>query len=463
MFYAFTFFEVITNKSDFISRGGKVTILSTALTAFVVLTLTLGVSGILSLLPLSRPLRTDATFAEIFDDTGVGWARYIIAVGAILALVVTLWQLLLSGASELQRVSKDGLVFECIHWTMTERDTSTIPAFVIGILAVIFSIIFPMTNLVQLTSHASLVVYIVSCTSVTSLRYNTPKSFAMANLKNRRKRRRRKKFIYNPDGSLSYGSTVGSTSHPANTPTPRDVCLIDVSNGTANGTLPLSSDSQDQDSSDTDIDDIVEEYREKLRVKSLTSCGLHSDRLDIPNEATHKRASWALTAFVLFMLCESAILVHGNDQIRAGSVSCIVLVTIFILLSFLAAWMLTRQPLDIEDLSDVAITIPVLPWIPLISLVVNTHLVMRFGGLVWLQAFVWFILGKCRADSKLAPSQWETSLQSNAVSHWLGANLESAICVSYHIVAYPTYWEMCTLTKCPRKSGCWFSLLLYPG
>ena len=28
-----------------------------------------------------------------------------------------------------------------------------------------------------------------------------------------------------------------------------------------------------------------------------------------------------------------------------------------------------------------------------------------------------------RADSRLAPSQRETSLQSNAVSHWLGANL----------------------------------------
>ena len=32
-----------------------------------------------------------------------------------------------------------------------------------------------------------------------------------------------------------------------------------------------------------------------------------------------------------------------------------------------------------------------------------------------------------RADSRLVPSQWETSLQSNAVSHWLGTNLESAL------------------------------------
>ena len=33
----------------------------------------------------------------------------------------------------------------------------------------------------------------------------------------------------------------------------------------------------------------------------------------------------------------------------------------------------------------------------------------------------------CRADFSLAPSQWETSLQSKAVSHWLGANLKSAL------------------------------------
>ena len=32
-----------------------------------------------------------------------------------------------------------------------------------------------------------------------------------------------------------------------------------------------------------------------------------------------------------------------------------------------------------------------------------------------------------RADSRFAPSQWETSLQSNVVSHWLGTNLESAL------------------------------------
>ena len=38
-----------------------------------------------------------------------------------------------------------------------------------------------------------------------------------------------------------------------------------------------------------------------------------------------------------------------------------------------------------------------------------------------------------RADSMLAPSQWETPLESNDISHWLGANLESALLYN-HVV-----------------------------
>ena len=33
-----------------------------------------------------------------------------------------------------------------------------------------------------------------------------------------------------------------------------------------------------------------------------------------------------------------------------------------------------------------------------------------------------------KADSRLAPSQWDMSLQNNGISHWLGANPESALC-----------------------------------
>ena len=34
---------------------------------------------------------------------------------------------------------------------------------------------------------------------------------------------------------------------------------------------------------------------------------------------------------------------------------------------------------------------------------------------------------EAQGDPRFAPSQWETSLERNTVSHWLGANLESAL------------------------------------
>ena len=40
-----------------------------------------------------------------------------------------------------------------------------------------------------------------------------------------------------------------------------------------------------------------------------------------------------------------------------------------------------------------------------------------------------------RANSRLALSQWETSLQSNAISHWLDTNLESAL---HYIIFFNT-------------------------
>ena len=47
-----------------------------------------------------------------------------------------------------------------------------------------------------------------------------------------------------------------------------------------------------------------------------------------------------------------------------------------------------------------------------------------------------------RADSRLAPSHWETSLQSNADSRWLGANRESALTANEisRVIKQASFW-----------------------
>ena len=62
-------------------------------------------------------------------------------------------------------------------------------------------------------------------------------------------------------------------------------------------------------------------------------------------------------------------------------------------------------------------------------------------------------LNDLRADSRLVPSQCETLLQSNAVSHWLGTNLESAMW-PWWVKHHTLYW--------PGKSSCRCTWILLP-
>ena len=62
-----------------------------------------------------------------------------------------------------------------------------------------------------------------------------------------------------------------------------------------------------------------------------------------------------------------------------------------------------------------------------------------------------------RADSRFAPSQWETSLQSNAVSHWLGVNLESALRWYTHFCSN-IFSVITWKTVIPNSVLCWLGL-----
>ena len=52
----------------------------------------------------------------------------------------------------------------------------------------------------------------------------------------------------------------------------------------------------------------------------------------------------------------------------------------------------------------------------------------------WSSEMVKITMFVYRADSRFAPSQWETALLCNDVSHWLGANLESALV--YNLITF---------------------------
>ena len=61
------------------------------------------------------------------------------------------------------------------------------------------------------------------------------------------------------------------------------------------------------------------------------------------------------------------------------------------------------------------------------SLEINYLKFFKFPKGQWVYPTKWNFLHCYQADSRFAPSQWETALLCNDVSHWLGANLETAL------------------------------------
>ena len=63
-----------------------------------------------------------------------------------------------------------------------------------------------------------------------------------------------------------------------------------------------------------------------------------------------------------------------------------------------------------------------------------------------------------RADPRFAPSQWVTSLQSDAVSHWLGTKLESALfsnaCPDFNSYLLVTFPSVLSFAFSPPWSFC---------
>ena len=66
------------------------------------------------------------------------------------------------------------------------------------------------------------------------------------------------------------------------------------------------------------------------------------------------------------------------------------------------------------------------------------------------------------ADSRFSPSQWETSLQSNVISHLLGTNLGSALSISLQVTGHLKQWIFVRQLITPARKVHWWPCTVYP-
>ncbi|KGL99323.1 Low affinity cationic amino acid transporter 2, partial [Charadrius vociferus] len=109
-----------------------------------------------------------------------------------------------------------------------------------------------------------------------------------------------------------------------------------------------------------------------------------------PTPRSSTTVAWALTAVAALVCAVSWVSTTGMPCIRAGGAWCITALALPLLGILVAALLIWRQPQSRERAS---FTVPCLPFLPLLSITINSILMARLSAAAWLRYLLWMAIG----------------------------------------------------------------------
>ena len=395
-------------SADFTTRAiRRPVIWSLALTYGLLLMLLLGVASSTSLLCPSTTLVSDAPLPEAFSQAGLGWVRYLVDPAVMLTLAPAVLYHFVRAVSQGFDLSDDGLVFRVLSRVSDGADTPLIAAVLPGIMGSVLALVLSLTTLLEASAFTLLLSQTVCSVAILQLRYR-PSIVASPEHKQKRGKYLRRKKMKKTQGdaaattpthsvSAGYGTAAHSTGEQPSSESRGEQSYVQL-NGITSPTHEAATGGgcvqQEASSSDTDIDDVVEEYHDTIRVQAVREDTPHPRRHTQPNSTTHKWSSITIAVFLGSSISSASIATQGSSHIASGQVIVLLLLVLFMLLTLSSAVFLSRQPVDYIDSMFLVFQVPALPWIPIFSILLNVHMILLFQPLVWLIVSIWVILGK---------------------------------------------------------------------
>ncbi|XP_075367121.1 cationic amino acid transporter 2-like [Mycteria americana] len=109
-----------------------------------------------------------------------------------------------------------------------------------------------------------------------------------------------------------------------------------------------------------------------------------------PTPCSSAVVAWALTAVAALVCAVSWVSSAGLPCLRAGGAWCIAALALPLLGMLVAALLIWRQPQSRERAS---FTVPCLPFLPLLSITINSVLMARLSAAAWLRYLLWMAIG----------------------------------------------------------------------
>lgn len=311
-----------------------------------------------------------AFLANSFAHAGNTWMPYFTVISVVLfggCVGITYSYFALSHCSLLVQ---DGLLYQHLLGVCNIRGHPVLATIILGSFSGLFALFFAATQLAMLLSLTIAIAYLIICVCTLYGRYQNIDREETVLLKRCISKNNSQEHNKNTQRSLKSGMTALNTGFQEERSSYSD-------EDKPSDYYPSENDSVT--SSDTDIDAIVEEYKEQIQVAAVIKSKSrdHDDTTEQPTKFSSRIALAAIFLFILWNLLLSGSLVYAHTSLKDGGVAMIILVSIAIMLILCTTWVILKQPQDEWSNAHTQYLVPWFPWVPVLALIINIHLILR--------------------------------------------------------------------------------------
>ncbi|EHH16602.1 hypothetical protein EGK_11907 [Macaca mulatta] len=404
-FYAFIGFDIIATTGE--EAKNPNTSIPYAITASLVICLTayVSVSMILTLMVPYYAIDTESPLMEMFVAHGFYAAKFVVAIGSVAGLTVSLLGSLFPMPRVIYAMAGDGLLFRFLAHVSSYTETPVVACIVSGFLAALLALLVSLRDLIEMMSIGTLLAYTLVSVCVLLLRYQ-PESDIDGFVKFLSEEHTKKKEGILADCEKEACSPVSegdefsgpatNTCGAKNLPSLGDNEMLigksDKSTYNINhpnyGTVDMTTGIEADESENIyliKLKKLIGPHYYTLRIR----LGLPG-KMDRPTAATgHTVTICVLLLFILmFIFC--SFIIFGSDYISEQSWWAILLVVLMVLLISTLVFVILQQPENPKKLPYMA---PCLPFVPAFAMLVNIYLMLKLSTITWIRFAVWCFVG----------------------------------------------------------------------
>lgn len=329
-FYAFVGFDCIATTGEEVRNPQRAIPIGIVTSLLVCFMAYFGVSAALTLMMPYYLLDEKSPLPVAFQYVGWGPAKYVVAVGSLCALSTSLLGSMFPLPRILFAMARDGLLFRFLS-NVSERQSPVAATLTAGVISAIMAFLFDLKALVDMMSIGTLLAYSLVAACVLILRYQP---------------------------GLGYE---------------KPKCVPDKEMLSVSERESMMNESQ-----------IIILQEQGFSFRSL----LHPPSL--PTEQSASVVSFLVGLLAIIICALSVLTTYAVQAIGNLETWSLALLTLFIVLISLIVLVIWRQP---QNPHKVVFKVPLLPFLPVFSVLVNVYLMVQLSGDTWIRFSAWMALG----------------------------------------------------------------------